>query len=318
MNSKRLDNDAHGQRLEDLRKDTLLARDFRAEREARLERIRENRPGQAPFAPPARLPNFTAEELENFKVRISPLIGIDLDDYKPRQIERRIAALMSRAQASSLDELHDRLVQEPERLREFIDGLMINVTEFFRNPERFDDLRDQVLPELLARHDTLRVWSAGCSLGAELLSVGILLSEMGVLERCELIGTDVDHGIIERAKAGLFSPHELQGVSERMLARYFQPEGNLHRFTGAAIRERTRYLTHNLLTEEPLSEAQLILCRNVVIYFSGESKQRLYQKFVRALVPGGVLFVGSTERIFDYRDLGLTLMAPFFYQRPLG
>lgn len=314
MISKRKDND----RLEALRKDMLLSRDFRAEREARLERIRQTREAHPPLPAVPRPPMFTPEELERFKARVSPLIGIDLDDYKPRQIERRIAALMSRSHAATLDELFERLQDEPDRLRDFIDGLMINVTEFFRNPERFEDLRERVLPELLQAHGRLRIWSAGCSLGAELLSVGIMLEEMGMLDRSELIGTDVDHGIISRARTGLFTSHELQTLPEGHLARYFSAEGNHHRFHNEAILARTRYETHNLLTEPPLDGIHLILCRNVVIYFSGESKHRLYQKFVRALVPGGVLFVGSTERIFEYRELGLTLIAPFFYQRPLG
>jgi chemotaxis protein methyltransferase CheR len=193
------------------------------------------------------------------------------------------------------------------------------VTEFFRNAERFEDLRQRVLPALLEQHRTLKIWSAGCSLGAELLSVGMLLEEMNVLDRCELVGTDVDHGIIQRARQGLFTHHELQTLPEGHLERYFEPEGNNgHRFVGEAIMGRTDYQTHNLLTDAPLEGCHLILCRNVVIYFSGDSKQRLYEKFVKALVPGGVLFVGSTERIFEYRDLGLSLLAPFFYQRPLG
>lgn len=317
MIPSRNDKDAYAQRLEDLRQDALLSKDFRAEREARLERMREARKDR-PLQPTLRPPMFSDEELEAFKAKVSPLISIDLADYKPRQIERRIAALMSRTHASTLDEFHDRLVAEPERLQDFIDGLMINVTEFFRNPERFEDLRSRVLPALLAEHGTIRVWSAGCSLGAELLSVGVILEELGALDSCELIGTDVDHGIIERARQGLFTQHELQTLPEGYYDRYFTPDGNGHRFTGSAIMARTRYETHNLLTEPPLEGCHLIMCRNVVIYFSGESKQRLYQKFVSALVPGGVLFVGSTERIFEYRELGLQLLAPFFYQKPLG
>lgn len=317
MISNRNDNDAYAQRLEDLRQDALLSKDFRAEREARLERLREARKDR-PLPSTARPPMFSDEELEAFKSKVSPLISIDLADYKPRQIERRIAALMSRTHAGTLDEFHDRLVAEPDRLQDFIDGLMINVTEFFRNPERFEDLRARVLPALLAEHETVRIWSAGCSLGAELLSVGLILEELAALDRSELVGTDVDHGIIDRAQQGLFTQHELQTLPEGYYDRYFAPEGNSHRFTSEAIMARTRYLTHNLLTDAPIAECQLILCRNVVIYFSGESKQRLYQKFVSALVPGGVLFVGSTERIFDYRDLGLQLLAPFFYQKPLG
>jgi chemotaxis protein methyltransferase CheR len=267
----------------------------------------------APF--PSRPPLFTAEELEQFKQRVSPKIGFNLDAYKQRQMERRITALMCRANVNTLDEFFALLETDPQRLKDFVDGLMINVTEFYRNPEKFEELRDRVLPTLLSRFERLKIWSAGCSMGAELFTVGILLEQMGALDRCELIGTDLDREILKKAQQGLYTHHEVQSIPPEVMAHYFVQEGSYYRFTGEAVMARSEFRFQNLLQDTPESECQLILCRNVVIYLNDQSKRHLYQQFERALVPGGMLFVGNTERIFDCQQLGLELVSPYFYTK---
>jgi chemotaxis protein methyltransferase CheR len=258
---------------------------------------------------------FTPEELEAFKARVAPLIGVDVGAYKPRQIERRIAALFCRAGVKSLDDFARLLEGDARRLADFVDGLTINVSEFFRNPEKWEELANDVLPALFERHAEVKIWSAGCSMGAELYSLGIVLDELGLLGRATLIGTDLDRASLQRAEAGLYGPHELPGVSPERLARYFRPEGAQQRFLAPEIRERTRFYRQDLLAEAPEPNCHLILCRNVVIYLNEESKLKLYRLFRGALAPGGVLFVGGTERIFGHRELGFELLAPFFYQR---
>lgn len=262
-----------------------------------------------------RPPLFDTEELARFKARVSTLVGFDLDAYKPRQIERRITALMARANMPTLEAFYAAIAADPARLRDFVDGLMINVTEFLRDAEHFATLRTRVLPELLARFERLRVWSAGCSVGAELFSVGMLLEDLGALERAELVGTDLDRGALEKARNAVYSTYETQGLSSELLARYFAPEGPYQRFDGEAIRARCAFTHHNLLEEPPVENCQLVLCRNVVIYLSDASKRRLYARLHEALAPGGVLFVGKTERIFDSRSLGLEPHGPYFYRK---
>ncbi len=271
----------------------------------------------APPALAARQAPFTQAELAAFKATVGPLVGVDLEAYKPRQMERRITALLYRSNARSLDELHAQIQASPERLAAFVDGLTINVSEFLRNPEKFQELGEHVLPELLARHERLRIWSAGCSMGAELYSIGMWLEQLGALARCELIGTDLDRAILARAEAGLYGAHELQGVPAEWRERYFQPAGGQFRFQGEPIRARARFEAHNLLADPPLAGCHLILCRNVVIYLNEASKQKLYRAFAASLEPGGVLFVGNTERIFGHRELGFEAFAPFFYRKPM-
>lgn len=261
------------------------------------------------------------DEFLEFKRRIAPWVKVDLDQYKPRQMERRIRAMMSRARLDSLADYYALLKADPMRLQEFIDGLTINVSEFFRNPEKFEELQREVLPELLSRFERLRIWSAGCSSGAELSSVAIILDRLGALDRAELIGTDIDRGILERARQGLYHDYEIKNVSPEDLARYFEP---LEASDGGAgsvrlrstLRRHLTYRPQNLLEDPPITACHLILCRNVVIYFTQESKSKLYRAFFEALLPGGMLFIGGTERILDYRDLGFQSPRPFFYLKP--
>lgn len=259
------------------------------------------------------------DDFLEFKRRIAPWVKLDLDQYKPTQMERRVRAMMSRSKIGSFGAYYDLLKAEPDRLQEFVDGLTINVSEFFRNPEKFEELEREILPGLLSRFDRLKIWSAGCSSGAELSSVAIVLDRLGGLERAELIGTDIDRSILDRASGGLYFPYELKNVSPADRERYFTPvdghEPGTLRLRGDLLRHLT-YRSQNLLEDPALPNCHMILCRNVVIYFTQESKDKLYRTFFRALEPGGMLFIGGTERILDYRDLGFQQPRPFFYLKP--
>jgi chemotaxis protein methyltransferase CheR len=233
-------------------------------------------------------------------------------------MERRISSLLYRSKAPSLQALYEQLKGDPARLKDFVCGLTINVSEFFRNPERFEVLEQQILPELLANFETIKVWSAGCSLGAELYSVGMLLEQLGALDRAELVGTDLDAKILQTAESGLFHDYEVRAVPSPLRVRYFEPAGALFRFKGEAVRARCRFEVRNLLEDAAEPDCHLVICRNVVIYFNEQGKRTLYEQVQRALVPGGMLFVGNTERIFNHRELGFTLASPFFYQKALS
>lgn len=265
---------------------------------------------------PQRHEPLASEAIADFKARVAGLVGFDLEAYKPRQLERRIATLFSRARVANLEAYYRLLEGDLQQLRTFIDGLTINVTEFFRDPVRFQVLEAQVLPSLLERFSRLKIWSAGCSMGAELYSVGILLAELGALDRCELLGTDLDQRILHRAQEARYAPREVRFVPPALRARYFQAEGTHVRFLGSAIRARTRFAPHNLLSDPFEPACHLILCRNVTIYFSQPCTTRLHQRFYHALEPGGTLFVGPTERILNYRELGYEFLGPLFYRRP--
>jgi len=240
--------------------------------------------------------------------------GLDLRGYRPEQMERRLQGALQRMGLRSVAELVARAHQDPEVLRELVDRLTINVSEFFRNPELFEVLRQRVLPELRARFGVLRVWSAGCSHGAEAYSVAILLAEQDPTGPWSVLGTDIDRAALAQAEAGRYREEEVRHVSAARRQRFLMRDGDgwqVH----PSLRARVRFRRHDLLTEPFGGPWHLILCRNVVIYFTEEAKRILYRKFAEALQPGGYLFVGAAEQVTGARELGFEPSFPFFYRR---
>jgi chemotaxis protein methyltransferase CheR len=252
----------------------------------------------------------------HFQKTVQRLIGVDLASYRQGQMRRRLDALVQRVGANGYAEYSKMLERDPARVQELRDYFTINVTEFFRDPDRFRFLETKVLPELLAKRNGLKVWSAACSIGAEPYSVAILLRELAPLLPHKVLSTDVDVTIVERARrADKYVQAELKNVSAARLQKAFtqSPEGTY------TVRPEVRQLVdirlHNLLTAPPMQGFDLILCRNVVIYFTDEAKVVLYNNLVSSLRPGGVLFVGGTEMVAAAHQLGLSSIGPSFYRK---
>jgi chemotaxis protein methyltransferase CheR len=251
-----------------------------------------------------------------FQKTVQRLIGVDLASYRQGQMRRRLDALVQRVGAKDYAEYSRMLERDPARVQELRDYFTINVTEFFRDPDRFRLLETKVLPELLAKRQPLKVWSAACSIGAEPYSVAILLRELAPMLSHKVLATDVDVTIVERARrADTYVQAELKNVSAARLQKAFtqSPEGTY------TVRPEVRSLVdirlHNLLTAPPMQGFDLILCRNVVIYFTDEAKTVLYNHLVDSLRPGGVLFVGGTEMVVSAHQLGLASIGPSFYRK---
>jgi chemotaxis protein methyltransferase CheR len=248
-----------------------------------------------------------------FRRTVLELTGIDLDCYKETQMERRLQVIMKRAEAPDLASYARVLMQSPVRLKEFRDFLTINVSEWLRNPEKYDELKELILPELLTRSPRLKIWSAGCSNGSEPYSVAMILDELDPGGEHTILATDIDEEILKIARAGTYHEKDLRAVAGERRSRYFAQSGD--QFTvRAEVRSRVRFERHNLLADHFPSGCDLILCRNVVIYFTEEAKEQLYRRFHRSLKPGGVLFVGGTESLLRARELGFAMISPFFYR----
>jgi chemotaxis protein methyltransferase CheR len=251
-----------------------------------------------------------------FQKTVQRLIGVDLASYRQGQMKRRLDALVQRVGANGYLEYARMLERDPKKVQEFRDYFTINVTEFFRDPDRFRYLESKVLPELLAPRRELKVWSAACSIGAEPYSVAIQLRELAPTLSHKIISTDVDVTIVDRARrADKYVQAELKNVSPARLQKAFiqAPDGTY------TVRPEVRQLVdiklHNLLTRPPGDGFDLILCRNVVIYFTDEAKATLYNHLVGALRPGGILFVGGTEMVAAANQLGLNSIGPSFYRK---
>ncbi len=256
----------------------------------------------------------SADDYLWFCERVLAKTGLDLQQYKRPQMERRLRSMADRVGARTLDEYWAVLEKDAQQFAYFIDRITINVSELFRNPEKFEELRRVILPELRQLGSPIRVWSAGCSYGAEPYSLAVLLEEMRPVPY-QMLATDVDETILSKAKEGMFAPEDMRNVSPDWKQKYFVQQGNRYQVKPELKRNIT-FRKHNLLADPFDTGFHLIVCRNVVIYFTEEAKDRLYLRFYQSLVPGGVLFVGSTERIFNYRELGFEMPLSFFYRKP--
>ncbi len=255
-------------------------------------------------------------EYVDFKRKVRSLTGVDLDAYK-YQIHRRVHMLMQRWGMRSYDDYFNAIKNDEKRLREFLDYLTINVSEFFRNPNKFEELEARVIPMLLegkARRQ-LKAWSAGCATGEEPYSLAIIFEDLGIAREPRILATDIDKTALAIAQKGIYAKKQLANVSQERIARHFTPLGDDLYEVKPHVKDRVRFQQQDLLKDPFDKDFDLILCRNVVIYFRPEAKDMLYRKFQEALRPGGVLMVGGTEQIFNYRELGFKSAGPFLYQK---
>lgn len=258
------------------------------------------------------LPN--ERDWQTFYDHIRKATRLDLNLYKANQLQRRIVGMIETRKCKDLTEFWKSLSTDPKGMEWFLDKLAINVSELFRNPEKWTELERDILPDLLKRSAKLKVWSAGCSIGAEAYSLAAILA-VRFPGAHQVIGTDIDQAALRQAQQGKYAGLEARTVPEPYRSKAFTLlDGAM--CANPELKKLCAFKTGNLLEGPVESGCDLIMCRNVVIYFTEEAKDGLYRRFFDALKPGGVLFVGSTERIFNARDMGYESKLPFFYQKP--
>lgn len=256
-----------------------------------------------------------ANDYESFKKKVFQLTTIDLNAYKERQMKRRIDTLIARNKYSDYDSYVDALRTNQELFEEFVNYLTINVSEFYRNPQFWDDLEKDIIPALISQYgQNLKIWSAACSTGDEPYSLVMMLSRLLPLNRIKIIATDIDKQVLEKAKVGLYSASSLANLPQEFKNKYFTSVGNSYKISDE-IKKCVEFRQHNLLKDAYPTGCHLIVCRNVVIYFTEEAKEEIYRKFNSSLVPNGILFVGSTEQIINYKECGYASKKIFFYEK---
>lgn len=262
------------------------------------------------------------EQYDQVKTQVWRLLRIDLNHYKREQMIRRLDSWLIRVNAPTWDEYFRRLQADDKELSKFRDYLTINVSEFFRDIERWETLRKQIIPDLLKQSQGLRpgrgglrIWSAGCSTGQEPYSLSILMDELAPYQDHQITATDLDRGALGKAMArGPYSADDIRNVSAERREKYFEAGGPPY-----FIKEKTGRFIHfreqNLLLDKFDTNFDLIICRNVIIYFTNEAKLDLYKRFQAALRPGGILFLGGTEVIPRPTDIGLQSFGISFYRK---
>ena len=204
-------------------------------------------------------------------------IGLSLNSYKPTQLNRRIGSLMERVGVKTLEEYTKLLKEDAVEREKFMDHITINVTEFFRNPEFFEALRKNLLSEIIPNRNNIKIWSAGSSMGCEAYSLAMMFDDMNDKVSYSILATDIDKNILAKARKGVYSAADVKTLDKKYL--------------------------------------DLIHCRNVIIYFKDEVKQKIIEDFIKSLKVGGLLFVGATESINTYKTSGLEKLSPFIYKK---
>ena len=255
-------------------------------------------------------------DYEYFKKAVLELTKIDLNAYKEKQMKRRIDTLISKHKVEGYDNYIKLLKSDRLRFEEFVNYLTINVSEFYRNPDQWKLLDQEIFPELIKKFGkNLKIWSAACSTGDEPYSLVMALSNHIPLNQIKIYATDLDKQVIAKAKIGLYTEKSIVAVPEDLKNKYFTKIGLSYQIS-EDVKSRVEFHEHNLLKDTYPKDYHLIVCRNVLIYFTEEAKDDVFRKFHDSLAKGGALFIGSTEQIINHREMGYNRKNSFFYERP--
>lgn len=251
-------------------------------------------------------------DYEGFKAGVLSLSGIDLTAYKEKQMKRRIDSLIKKNGYDLYEDYLKVLKTDKSLYNEFINYLTINVSEFYRNPEQWQVLEKDIIPMLLKKTGTIKIWSSACSTGDEPYTLVMVMSKFMPLKNIKILATDIDKEAISKAKNGLYNAKSLEGLPKEFKDKFFAKEGEFYRITNE-VKNCVDFSQMNLLKDKYPSDCDLIVCRNVLIYFTEEAKHEIYKKFNHALKTEGVLFVGSTEQIIMSNKYALKPIRTFFY-----
>ncbi len=251
------------------------------------------------------LPDIELEQIEVdlFVQALKRRHGFDFSQYAPASLTRRVRQLVQVHRCASITEMTARLLHDADFITLVVQGLSVPVSEMFRDPPVFNALREQVLP-LLASYPRINIWQAGCANGQEVYSLAILLEEAGLYERSHIFATDFNPQALKRAHEGIYPAKDAQ-----LWSRNYMESGGHHslasyysaRYDFIRLHERLRhnitFTNHNLVTDKMFCEAHLVLCRNVLIYFSNPLQNRTLALFRDSLVRGGYLCLGLRESL---------------------
>jgi chemotaxis protein methyltransferase CheR len=254
------------------------------------------------------------QDFLTFIKKVKEYTSIDLSQYKEAQMKRRLTTLRMKKGYTSFVSFFDAMTKDKSLFYEFLDRMTINVSEFWRNANRWEVLERHFLPEMLKRTRRLKVWSAACSTGEEPYTLAMILAEHKALKDAYLLATDIDEGALEKARKGVYLDRSVKEVPAYYLQKYYRSEG-IHYYIADELKKYVKFQKQNLLLDPFETNFDLIVCRNVTIYFTEEAKHNLYHRFAQALKPGGILFVGSTEQIFSPGQYGLEPSETFFYRK---
>lgn len=254
------------------------------------------------------------EGYDKFKERVFNKTKLDLTLYKERQMKRRIESLITRHGLGDFDSYFKLIDTDKDSFDEFINYLTINVSEFYRNPGQWETLREDIFPAILKRTKRPKIWSAACSTGEEPYSLVMCLSEFLPLKDIKIHAVDFDDEALSKAKMGIYSEKSIKNVPKQYVDKYFEMVGKSYRIKDE-IKNCVEFKKMNLLRDPYPKGFDMIICRNVMIYFTEEAKDEMYKKFYDSLVSDGYFFVGSTEQIIQPQRYNFESSKTFFYYK---
>ncbi len=255
-------------------------------------------------------------DYEAFKKDFLRLADIDLNSYKENQMKRRIENFIVKSDVKSYSDFVRVLKTDASVFDSFVDHLTINVSEFYRNPAQWKTLEQTVIPELTKNFGKrLKVWSAACSTGDEPYSLAMVLGEQLGFGHFEIIATDMDKEVLKKAEKGEYVRKSVSGLPSHYQNKYIEDIGGGRVRVSDKLRSSITFKRHNLLRDPYPRDMHLIVCRNVMIYFTEDAKDEIYRKFSASLRPNGIFFVGSTEQIIGASEYGFKGIQSFFYEK---
>jgi len=248
--------------------------------------------------------NIEIADIRKLTQLIKDKYDYDFKDYAMSSFKRRIKRVIEIYKFKSVEALIQRLDIQPDFFEEFVSEITVNVTEMFRDPTFWKALKDQIIPSILLNHNKISIWHAGCSSGEEVFSMNILLSEMGILDKAKVVATDIDTSIIEKAKKGAVNIKNMDlniknyqrfgGVSS--LEKYYKESDNFALLNRELV-DSVSWRKHDLVQGAVFSKFDLVLCRNVMIYFNQTLQNNVLYKLHESLFKYGYLAIGSKESL---------------------
>ena len=255
-------------------------------------------------------PGPAPESLDEFEVDVECLLeavylrwGYDFRGYSRASLRRRVARYVADAGYDRIADLQHELIRDNQRCQHFVRGLTVNVTDLFRDPGFYAVLREKIIPELRS-HPFIKIWHAGCSTGEEAYSMAILLQEEGLANRAVIYATDINTSVLDHARKGIYHERMLATARENYLLS--GGKTRLDDFISCAyerfmmdpeLKKNIVFTTHDLVTDQVFGEMQLVICRNVLIYFRRELQARVLTLFYNSLDMGGFLGLGIKESL---------------------
>lgn len=242
------------------------------------------------------------------------LTKINLLLYKENQMKRRINSFIEKYGYNGYESFYNAIKVDLALYDAFLKHITINVSEFFRNPQQWNTLEKEILPKLISKKRTINIWSSACSRGQEPYTLAMVLSRLLPIGTFKILATDIDEQVLQSASKGEYIDKELINLSEEQLKMFFYKEGKNY-IIKPEIRRCIEFKKLNLLEDKYPEGMDLIICRNVLIYFTEEAKKLVYTKFSKSINSGGILFVGSTEQILVPANYEFMVENTFFYRK---